>query len=103
MVMNRAVLIAWWVGLIGALIATLVILKEVSLVLRTLRDIHFLAETTRDAARGIAVNVATVHRLSDAAEPLGRLDAATESLVSSATSIEQKLAKLAPETSRPGG
>lgn len=101
--MNRAVLIAWWIGLIGALIATLVILKEVSLVLRTLRDINNLAETTRDAARGIAENVATVSRLADAAEPLDQLDVVTESLSSSAISIEQKLAKLAPETSRPGG
>src|ERR687887_48096 len=38
--MTVTIQVIWWIGLVGALGATLVILKEVTLVLRALRDIH---------------------------------------------------------------
>ena len=93
--MNRTIVVVWWTGLIGALIATLAILKQVALVLRALQDIDRLARHTREAARGIAENVAVVPSLAGLAEPLGELGAATGAMAVSAASIEQKLAGLA--------
>ena len=61
--MRTAILVVWWIGLVGALIPTLVILKQAFLVVRVLRDILHLAEHTRTAARGIAANVASVNAL----------------------------------------
>jgi hypothetical protein len=61
--MRTAILAIWWIGLVGALIPTLVILKQASLIVGTLRDILRLAEHTRTAARGIAVNVVAVNAL----------------------------------------
>jgi hypothetical protein len=55
--MDIAIQVVWAIGLTGALVATLVILKEVVLVLRTLRHIEELAEITRRAAEGIGRNV----------------------------------------------
>ena len=62
--MTVAIQVVWWIGLVGALGATLVILKEVALVLRALRDIHRLAIITRRAARGVAANLECVPRLA---------------------------------------
>jgi hypothetical protein len=61
--MRTAILVVWWIGLVGALIPTLVILKQAFLVVGTLQDILRLAEHTRTAARGIAANVASVDAL----------------------------------------
>lgn len=93
--METAIQIVWWIGLLGALVATLVILKEVALVVRALRDIHRLAEFTRDAAHGVATNVAAASRLERVAEPAGTLQEATGSLAATAASIERRLEALA--------
>ena len=61
--MRTAILVVWWIGLVGALIPTLVILKQAFLVVRTLRSILQLAEHTRTAAQGIAANVISVNAL----------------------------------------
>jgi len=61
---TTTIVVVWWIGLAGALAATLVILKEVGLVLRALRDIHRLAIATRHAAVGIAVNVRPIPDLA---------------------------------------
>lgn len=62
--MTTTITVVWWIGLVGALLATLVILKEVVLVLRALRDIHRLAVATRQAGAGIAVNVRPIPDLA---------------------------------------
>lgn len=62
--METAVLVVWWIGLVGALVLTLIILTQVLLVIGTLRGILRLAELTRDAAGGIAANVAAVDGLA---------------------------------------
>ena len=101
--MDRTIVVVWWAGLIGALITTLAILKQVALVLRALQDILRLAQRTRDAAQGIAANVAVVPSLGDLAEPLGQLSGATGSMATSAASIEQKLAAAVGEPAVRGG
>ncbi|MBI3966215.1 MAG: hypothetical protein HY329_11335 [Chloroflexi bacterium] len=89
--MARSTQIIWWVGLAGALVATLVILKEVALVLRTLQQILRLAEITREAARGIADNVSAISKLEGLGEPVGVLHEAVATLAGATASIERKL------------
>lgn len=89
--MNRAIEAMWWIGLIGALVATLAILKAVSLVLRALIDIHQLSELTHEAAEGVATNLAVVSKLSDLEEPAGELRQSVAALASAVTTLGQKL------------
>ena len=74
--MRLAIEIIWWIGILGALIPTLVILKEVSLLIRTLSDIHTLAVLTREAAIGISNHVAEAPKLKAAMEPAQQFRAA---------------------------
>ena len=97
---RRLVEIVWWIGLLGALAATLVVLKEVALVLRALRDIRQLAGRTREAAEGIARNVEPIQGLGALAGPVGQLDQGTRKLAEVAAQIEQQLDALAPSTAR---
>ncbi len=101
--MDRAIQVVWSIGLIGALVATLAILKEVSLVLRALKDIHRLAEYTQEAAQGVARNVAAVSQLAALEEPAQRLYEATDALASTTASVEQKLDALVAGASQRGG
>ena len=88
---RRLIEIVWWVGLVGALAATLVVLKEVALVLRALRDIRELAGMTREAADGIARNVEAIDGLGALAGPVAGLDEGTRNLAEVAARIEQQL------------
>ena len=88
---RRLIEIVWWVGLVGALAATLVVLKEVALVLRALRDIRELAGMTREAAEGIARNVEAIEGLGALAGPVASLDEGTRKLAEVAARIEQQL------------
>ena len=101
--MPRAILVIWSVGLIGALLATLAILKQVALVLRALDDIHRLAIITRDAARGIRSNLLPIRQLGGLDAPIRELGEATSALAAAAASIEQKLGALVPGASSRGG
>ena len=92
--MSRSVQVVWWVGLAGALLATLVILKAVALVLRALRDIHSLAAITRDAARGIARNLEPISSLPTLGEPARQLREAARTIAAAATSLERKAGAL---------
>jgi hypothetical protein len=101
---RRPIAIVWWVGLLGALVATLVVLKEVALVLRALRDIRGLAGLTREAAEGIARNVEPVRGLGALAGPVGSLDEETRKLADIAARIDRRLAGLAaPPAAREEG
>jgi hypothetical protein len=95
--METAIQVVWWIGLIGALVLTLVILKEVMLVLRVLRDIHQLAELTRTAARGVAGNVGEAPKLVEARDQAFRMRDSVHALARAAALIELKLGGLAGE------
>jgi hypothetical protein len=86
--MTVAIEVVWWIGLIGALGATLVILKEVTLVLRALRDIHRLGIITRRAARGVAMNLECMPRLATLPEHARPLVAAYAAVRASGASFE---------------
>lgn len=90
--MTTGVQIVWWIGLVGALLITLVILREVEMVLRSLHDIHRLAEFTRDAAQGIEKNVEVVPGLADVAGPAGQILAGSRRLKEISQAIAEKLA-----------
>ena len=66
--MRAAILAVWALGLLGALVPTLVIVKLVFLVVGRLREILKLATLTRAAARGIAANVVPVEALRGVGE-----------------------------------
>ncbi len=95
--METAIQVVWWIGLIGALILTLVILKEAALLLRVLRDIHQLAELTREAARGVAGNVGVAPKLAGAPQLALELRDSVHGLARAAGSIERKLKALPAE------
>ena len=99
--MSRAVQVVWGTGLAGALVGTVVILKEVSLVLRALQDIHRLAEMTRDAARGVEANVAAAGRVAALEGPALRVREAGRAAAATAASVERKVDGL-PAGSRGG-
>jgi hypothetical protein len=93
--METAIIVVWTIGLSVALAATLVILKEVSLIIGALQDILLLSKRTRDAARGLARNVESVDRLSDLAAPGAHLHRATAELALRSIAMSQKLTALA--------
>jgi hypothetical protein len=99
--METAIQVVWWIGLVGALGLTLVILKEAALVIGTVRDIATLAELIRDAARGMAGNVAAVSRLKQAGDPAFALRDAAHALARAAGSMERRLDALATPPAPP--
>jgi hypothetical protein len=100
--LETAILIVWWIGLIGALIATLVIVKEVFLVINALQDILKLAELTRHAARGLVHNLQSVEQLAGV-EPAARsLHQAMDHLATHAAAVAQKLDTIVEARGGPG-
>ena len=76
--MRTAIIIVWSVGLAGALVPTLVILGQASLVVRALLDIAKLAALTEQAASGIAKHVSVIPTLPDLAAAGGKLTATAQ-------------------------
>lgn len=72
--MRIAIELVWWIGVLGALAATAVIVKESLLVIGTLRRMHGLAERTHIAARGVVVHLAAAPQLAGAGERIRQLD-----------------------------
>lgn len=89
--MNTAIQVLWWIGLIVALGFTAVILKQVSLLVGTLRDIDVLAEHTRIAAEGAAENVRSDDALAGLPEPLANLASTMESLAGAAADFASRI------------
>lgn len=100
--MEVAIQVVWWIGLVGALVLTLVVLKQVALLLRVLRDIHRLAELTREAARGVAANLGAVSGMEGVPERALALRDSVHALARAAGAMERKLGALAGEPSPAG-
>lgn len=90
--METPIQIIWWIGLLGALIPTVIILQEATLIVRTLRDIYTLAEITRGASGGILENVSLGTTLETLGEPAAGVGQATAQLAVAAASVEPRLA-----------
>jgi hypothetical protein len=93
--METAILVIWSIGLVLALLATVVILKQVSVTLRTLRHIHELAQRTRTAARGLADHVGAASQLAELREPAVRLGEATRATTGAADALSRRADVLA--------
>ena len=91
--MTVAIQIIWAIGLLGALAATLAILKMSQLVIRALIDIAKLAGVIEQATHGIAANLAPIATLPDM-RPLG------ETLTSSGRGIAGALDAIARRVER---
>lgn len=87
--MEIAIQVVWWIGLLGALLVTLFVLKQVFLLLRVLKDIHRLGEIIRDAARGLADNAVEIPRLQELAEPAREMRAAVDKIAAGAASVRR--------------
>lgn len=89
--MDTAILVIWWVGLLAALVPTLVILKEVVLMLSTLRAILTLSGIIETAARGIVEHVDGLGRLGERASA-EHLPERTAAIAAAAGAVERALA-----------
>lgn len=87
--MEAAIQVIWWIGLLGALAATLVILKQVALILRLLRDIDQLARITRKAARGLASHLEADVQVT---EPTQALQKPIKRMAAAVAAIDRRLA-----------
>jgi hypothetical protein len=92
--MRIAILVIWSVGLLGALPATLVVLKLAQLVVSALMDIARLCVLTRTASEGIARNVAAVPTLPALGTPAAQLSAGAQRLATAAREIDLHLAQV---------
>jgi hypothetical protein len=101
-VMETVLLMIWWIGLIGALPATLVLLKRASLVIGALRDIHRLAVVTAGAAGDIGGNLEAVPRLAALTDATAGLPEAARRLAAAAGLVEGVLAGLGGHRSQRG-
>jgi hypothetical protein len=88
--METAIQVIWWIGLVLALLATVVILKQVAVTLRTLRHIHELAQHIRTAAQGLADHLAAAPQLSELKEPAVRLREATRATAAAADALSRR-------------
>jgi hypothetical protein len=89
--MATAVAVVWGIGLLGALAATLVILKLSLLVIRALIDIARLGVVTEQAAHGIAANVAVIPTLPDLGPVGDALTAAASRIAEELTALAQRV------------
>jgi hypothetical protein len=92
--MDTTIAVIWWIGLIGALILTLIAIKLILLIVQTEREILQLAQTTLPAARGIATNTALVSQLETTNGVAGRILTVVRALESGSASIQEKLRAL---------
>jgi hypothetical protein len=93
--MRTAIEVVWWLGLLGALVPTLVILKLAFLVVGRLREILRLAALTRDAAAGVAVHVAAVDELRGVGALVKPVDDALGAVVAPLAALGDGLGRLA--------
>jgi hypothetical protein len=93
--MRTAIELVWWIGLVGALVPTVVILKLAFLVVGRLRDILRLAGLTRDAAAGVAAHVAAVEELRGVGALVTPVDDALGAVVAPLGAIAERVARVA--------
>lgn len=98
--METAIEVVRWSGLILSLLLTLVVLKEVAVVVGTLSGIRALAQRIRDAAVGMADHVEAAERLPEVEEPLGRLRTAGTDVTAAARDVARAVEAIAEGAER---
>lgn len=61
--MDVAVAVIWWIGLAGALVQAVLVVKLIFLINKVLREITVLGERIREAASGVSEHTAALERL----------------------------------------
>lgn len=100
--MEPLVQLIWWIGLLVAVLLTLAILKAVTLTLNALADVQLLAETTRDAARGVAANVAVEDALRELHGGARALTDGAGALSAGAAALDSRMGLVFPAPSGEG-
>jgi hypothetical protein len=85
-----AVMVIWWIGLAGALVWTLVVVKQVLLLLRVLSSILDLARSIRGSAAAIAANLEGAAALAGLEAPARAMGEALEKAGISGPERERK-------------
>lgn len=93
--METAVIIVWWIALLGALILTAIVVGEIVRVVHHVREISRLASVTLPAAGGIAANTAVLAALEGVGVTVGRLLGTAQAIDRVAAAIEGRTAALA--------
>jgi hypothetical protein len=88
---DLAIEITWAIGLVGILIPTIIVLKQVAVILRVLKHIEQLGARTLDAARGIRQNVAALEKLPLLKDPAVSVQQSTASITVVAQSLVARL------------
>lgn len=98
-----AVIVVWWVALIGALVLTVIAIAEIVRIVHHAREIDRLAKTALPAAERIAANTAVLTELAGVRRSVERIGAAIETLDRGAAAIEGRVAALGRALRRAGG
>jgi hypothetical protein len=86
-----AIEITWAIGLVGILIPTIIVLKQVAVILHVLKDIEKLGARTLEAARGIRANVAVLGNLPIVKDPVISVRESTAAISAAADSLVSRL------------
>ena len=92
--MDVAIVVVWWIALLGALALTVAILGQIVRVVHHAHEIDRLAKVALPAAQGIAANTAAIAELEGVLRTAGRLLAGVEAIAGTAAAIEGRVAAL---------
>lgn len=90
--MDGALIVVWWIALIGALVLTAVAVLEIVRIVHHAREIDRLAKVTLPAAVGIVGNTAIIAALEEVVPVVGRLVTGTGALAETSASIARRIA-----------
>jgi len=90
--MHAAILVVWWIILLGALFLTVLAVAEIVMVIGHLREIDRLAKRTLPAAQGIVANTATIAALEGVLQTAVRLLSGVQLLDRTAARIDSHVA-----------
>lgn len=90
--MDLAIVIVWWIALLGALVLTVVAVLEIARVVHHAREIDRLAKVALPAAVGIVGNTAIIAALEAVVPVVGRLAGGAGALAETSASITRRVA-----------
>jgi hypothetical protein len=101
--METAVLVAWGIGLAGALLLTLPLLKLITTALHVLSELVTLSGLTRDAARRLAEHAEAVPALAALPDESRLIREGSRNVALAARLVEQQLSAAAARAGGDGG
>jgi hypothetical protein len=89
---ETAIIVVWWIALLGALALTIIAILEIARVVHHAREIDRLGKLTLPAAVGIVENTAVIAALAGVLPIVGRLVAGTGVIDATSASIARRVA-----------